>query len=332
MAKKMVTDGLREPGLARSTTSQTPALLFLLTATSIFVAETGLMLFLATFREQLTEWQQALIDALLLIVVLFPLLYMFTFRPMRLHIMELFRIGKQLEEQISERREAEAALRQSEKQLHLLSAQLLTAQEEERRRVSRELHEGLGQSLIALKLQLRLLEKVINLDQAAAHQGFRDASEHIDDVVQHLRRLSRALSPAILEDLGFTAAARRLVSNCATDCDLSTTVAIDDVDPRLKGAEGILTYRILQEALDNVENHAEASHLTVSIKESERGLSLIVEDDGKGFDLNREEDRGLGLATMYERARMLNSSLELWSEPGKGTRVTLEIPRSQDRD
>ncbi len=327
MAKKTVVEGLPESNLARPTISQTPTLLFILTAIAIFMAETGVMLFLAIFRERLTVWQHALLDALLLIVVLFPLLYLFTFRPMRLHIAELFRIGKQLEEQIAERREAEAALRQSEKQLHLLSAQLLTVQEEERRRVSRELHEDLGQSLIALKLRLKLL---INRDQAAAQHEFRAASEHIDDVVRHIRRLSRDLSPAVLEDLGFTTAARGLVSNFARDSGLNTTVTIDDVGHFLKGAEGILTYRILQEALENVENHAHASHLSVSIKESEHELTLIVEDDGSGFDPNREEDLGLGLATMYERARMMNSSLDLWSQPGTGTRITLKIPKCGD--
>ncbi len=222
-------------------------------------------------------------------------------------------------------------MRQSEEQLHLLSAQLLTVQEKETQRVSRELHEDLGQSLIVLKLRLRLLENVINQDQSAAQHELRGASEQIDNMVRHIRRMWRDLSPAILEDLGFTAAARRVVADHAGNSGLNTTVTIDDdVDLFLKGAEGILTYRILQEALENVQNHAEATHLSVSVKESESELSLVVEDDGKGFDSNREEDRGLGLATMCERARMLDSSLDLWSEPGTGTRITLKIPRRRD--
>jgi signal transduction histidine kinase len=139
-------------------------------------------------------------------------------------------------------------------------------------------------------------------------------------------RLVTSRGPAILEDLGFTAAARKLVSNYAADSGLDVSVTIDN-DRSLKGENGIVTYRILQEALENAQNHAEASHLSIYVRESERELSLVVEDDGKGFDSNREEARGLGLATMYERARMLNSSLEVCSVPGTGTRIALKIPR-----
>lgn len=311
---------------------QAPALVITLTATGIFAAETGLMLVLAIFHERLTIWQQALIDAVALILVLCPvlyLLYLFTFRPMRLHNAELLQFGKQLQEQIAERCEAEAALRQSEKQLHLLSAQLMTVQETERQRLSRELHEGLAQSLVVLKLRLRLLENAIRQGERAAHQELHIASEQIDDMVWQIRRLSRDLSPPILEDLGFTAAARRLVSNYLGDSGLDTTVTVDDgVDQVLKGADAVHTYRILQEALENVSNHAQASHLIVSIRQTELGLSLTVEDDGKGFEYSREENGALGLAAMHERARMLNSSLHVWSMPGKGTRITLTIPRA----
>jgi signal transduction histidine kinase len=334
MAKNAVVKQLRESHPARAPISQTPALLFILTATTIFAAETGLMLVLAIFHERMTVWEQALIDGLVLTLVAFPplyLFYLFTFRPMLLHNAELLRFGKQLEDQIAERRETEAALRQSEIQLHLLSAQLLTVQEMERQRVSRELHEDLGQSLIVLKLRLRQLEGVMKHEQSIAHQELRGASKQIDDMVRHIRRLSCDLRPAMLEDLGFTAAARRLVCDYARDSGPITTVTIDnDIDLFLKGAEGIHIYRILQEALENVQNHAEASHLAVTVKASERELSLMVEDDGKGFNPKREERGGLGLTTMYERARMLNSCLDLWSEPGKGTRITLRISKQRN--
>ncbi len=334
MAKIAAAEQNQESHLARARFLQRPTLLFVITGAGIFAVEAGLMLVLAIFHEQLTVWQQALIDALLLILVLFPLLYLFyllTFRPLRLHNAELLQFGRQLEEQIAERRESEAALLQSEKQLHLLSAQLLTVQEKERRHVSRELHEDLGQSLIALKLRLRLLQGAISQDQSASHHELRVASAQLDDMVRHVRRLSRDLSPAILEDLGFTTAARRVVSDYAGDFGLDTAVTVDDgVDSFFKGAAGIHTYRILEEALENVQKHAEATHVSVSVKDSKRELSLVVEDNGKGFDFNREEARGLGLATMYERARLLNSSLDLWSESGRGTKITLKIPRQCD--
>jgi signal transduction histidine kinase len=250
---------------------------------------------------------------------------------MQLRNAQLRRFAAQLEKEIAERRDAEAALRQSEKHLHNLSAQLLTVQEKERRRVSRELHEDLGQSLVVLKLQLRLLGNAIAEDKPAARAELRAASEQIDDLVRHIRSLSRDLSPSILEDLGFAVAARRLVANCAADSGLTSTVTIDaDVDVQLQREQSTLMYRILEEALENIRNHAEATRLSVSIKQADREIWLTVEDDGKGIDCNRDEYGGLGLGTMHERARMLNGSLDIWSAPGQGTRITLKIPK-EDR-
>jgi signal transduction histidine kinase len=138
------------------------------------------------------------------------------------------------------------------------------------------------------------------------------------------------LSPAILEDLGLTTALRKLVATWARDAAMNCSVEIADIDHKLSKKDGILLYRILQEALTNIELHSDSNRQSVVITETDGVLSMLIQDDGRGFDpvqvtASRDSSRGIGLAVMEERARMLGGSLLIWSEPGKGARLTLTI-------
>jgi signal transduction histidine kinase len=312
------------------TVSETPALLFLLIVTSIFVAETGLMVVLPLFPN-LSLWMRALTDSALLIAIVFPTLYCFTYRPLRLHISELFRVQSQLRQQIGERQQAEAALSRAENRLQHLSSHLLKLQEEERRRVSRELHEDLAQCLVALKISLKSVEECLAANQVAVREECRQGMALIDSVIERIHELSGGLSPAILEDLGLSAALRRLVRSYVHSCGIEAAVDIDTVDRLLAKESEIMLYRILQEALSNIEIHAQARHFWVEIHEDDGMLRCIVEDDGRGFDVDRElqGNRGLGLATMNERVRTLGGSLEIRSQPNDGTRVTVKVPLAE---
>jgi signal transduction histidine kinase len=233
---------------------------------------------------------------------------------------------------VTQERHAEDALRESEKQLRNLSSQLLTAQETERRRISRELHDELGQSLTLMKIRLRLIEKQLTRKPAGILQECRDMLRYIDETIENVRRLSRDLSPSILEDLGLTAALRWLISNIENH-HVRVTFDTADIDHLFLPEAQIIIYRILQEALTNIAKHAQAKNVTVLVKKDEEKTCFFIEDNGKGFDpkqIIRKDaaEKGLGLAIMQERARMVGGSLEIWSQEGRGTRIALTLSRN----
>jgi PAS domain S-box-containing protein len=232
---------------------------------------------------------------------------------------------------VTEQKESEAALRESEKQLRHLSSQLLTAQETERQRISRELHDELGQALTLMKIRLRFIENELGGEQAVIREEFQDILQYIDQVIENVRRLSRDLSPSILEDLGLTAALQWLVSNFIKRDAIKVSLEITDIDDLFSQDRQIIIYRILQEALTNIGKHADAKNVSVVTQKHDGRVSLCIKDDGKGFDVARDamrepSERGLGLAIIDGRARMLGASLDLWSQEGKGTQITLSIP------
>jgi PAS domain S-box-containing protein len=232
---------------------------------------------------------------------------------------------------ITEHKKAEEALRESEKQLRYLSSQLLTAQETERRRISRELHDELGGALAVLKLRSSLIEKNLQRDQIGLREECKQNLQYIDQIIEDVGRLSRDLSPSILDDLGLSAALRRLMDIFAKNYNVKVASDNVDVDRLFRKDAQIMIYRIFQEALTNIGKHAHARNVSMKVKKDEDRISFFVEDDGKGFDVKHAamkegSERGLGLATMDERARMLGGAFDLWSEEGKGTRITLSIP------
>jgi PAS domain S-box-containing protein len=232
---------------------------------------------------------------------------------------------------ITEEKKAEKALEESEKQLHYLSSQLLTAQETERRRISRELHDELGGALAVLKLRFNLIERNLHPDQTRIREECQHSFSYIDQVIENVHRLTKELSPHVLEDLGLTAALRWLIGNFTRNYGIDVTCHLAEVDHLFPGNGQIIVYRMVQEALNNIGKHAGAKHVTVSTENHSGEISFWVEDDGKGFDVfkvfsKNPSEKGLGLATMNERARMLGGSFHLWSEEGKGTRIRFGIP------
>jgi PAS domain S-box-containing protein len=232
---------------------------------------------------------------------------------------------------ITEHRKAEEALWESEKQLRYLSSQLLTAQETERRRISKELHDELGGALAVLKLRLSFIGKKLKNNPMTAREECETISQYIDQVIENVRRLSRDLTPYILEDAGLSAAIRWLITNSKENYEINMTLDVVDIDHLFSQNAQIIVYRILQEALTNIGKHAQAKNVSMVIEKHDSGVSFSVEDDGIGFDVLRaatvnSDERGLGLAIMDERARMLGGSVEIWSEKGKGTRIRFHIP------
>jgi PAS domain S-box-containing protein len=236
---------------------------------------------------------------------------------------------------ITERKRAEDSLRESEQQLRFLSAQILTVQETERRRIARELHDEMGGALALLKLRTSQVERALPDQRTDLKKELHWNLKHIDEIIDNARRLSRDLSPSILEDIGLTAALRWLVDNFIKSYQIQVALDVADIDRLFPKDSQIMIYRIFQEALANVGKHAQAANVSARIRVDPETISFIIEDDGRGFDVisaraKHDPDRGLGLATMDERARMLGGSLEIRSEAGNGTRVTLTIPLGQE--
>jgi PAS domain S-box-containing protein len=235
---------------------------------------------------------------------------------------------------ITERRHAEEALRESEQRLRFLTSQLLSAQERERKRISMELHDELGQSLAVLKLQIRAIERALRDDQQDLKADSLELLHYLDGVIDAIRRLSRDLSPAILEDLGLQSALKYLLDGVSKHYTVSHSFEVEDLDHLFPADAQIIIYRIFQECLTNISKHAGATEVSIAVKENDGLISLVIEDNGAGFDpaqvsARRATGRGLGLAALDERARMLGGTLEIRSQPGFGTRMTCVIPVDQ---
>ena len=232
---------------------------------------------------------------------------------------------------ITKRKRAEEALERSKNRLRQLSSYLISAQEDERKRISFELHDELGQALSVLKLKLISIEQNLRDDQEKPRSDCESASADVDLILENIRRLTHDLSPAVLEDLGLTGALRWLVNDFAKLHGNRASLQIKDIDHLFSLKSQIIIYRIVQEALTNIGKHAFSSQVSVTTKQFNHSVSFTVEDTGKGFSTNQPiitnpNLKGMGLATMAERARMLEAKFDIQSRIGEGTRVSITVP------
>jgi signal transduction histidine kinase len=233
---------------------------------------------------------------------------------------------------VTEQKRKEDLLRESGELLRRLSSELITAQEIERKRISRELHDELGQALSLIKLRLGYIEEHLEETQGLLKVNCTDTIDFIDKTIEDVRRLSHDLSPAILEDLGLASAVGRLVQGLN---EIERTVHIDytmtDVDHLIPKEFHMNIYRIIQEALTNILKHAEARNISIVTEQKDGEVIISITDDGRGFDVQRAMtmitvEKGLGLASMQERIHMIGGTMDIESQQGKGTRLSLHIP------
>ena len=211
-------------------------------------------------------------------------------------------------------------------QLQTLSRRVLEAQEAERRRIAHELHDELGQSLTAIKINLQA-GAAFGSDQQEKRNP--RSIEIIEAALQHVRNLSLALRPSVLDDLGLRAALEWLVETAAqtSAMDIQLTSNLDD--RRLDGALETACFRVVQEALTNIQRHAKAAHVRVDLTVNTHSLHLTVHDDGQGFNTDRPKAlaaKSLGLLGMRERAELVGGKLTLTSSEGQGCVVSMECP------
>ena len=225
----------------------------------------------------------------------------------------------------------ENSLKESEKRLRFLSSRLLEAQEQERKRVSKGLHDEMGQSLALLKHQIRSIQRNLPAGQSSLQNECNEIGHYIDQIIENVRRLSRDLSPSILEDLGLSAALKWLIENFKKQYRIQTSLSVDNIDHLFSQEIQTNIYRIFQEALTNVGKHARAKQVSFTVNRNQDSFHFILKDDGKGFDLKEAMDRnfserGMGLDAMDERAHMMGAVLEINSRLGDGTSITLKLP------
>ena len=211
--------------------------------------------------------------------------------------------------------------------------QVTAAQENERRRISRELHDGLGPSLAVIVNRLRQCQHVVRTDAAAAERELEDVTRSLKGHIQDIRQLINGLRPLTLDQLGLVGATRQHVEQFAGETGIPVLSLLPlplSLDPLAEAT----VFRILQECLSNVQRHARAQQVEVQLRDAKDGVELIVQDDGQGFDLlairSKTLNAGVGLSRMRERAELAGGRLQVRSSPGKGCRVTLFVPRGSE--
>ena len=207
-----------------------------------------------------------------------------------------------------------------------LAAQVISAQDEERARVARELHDSTAQTLTAVMLQLGAAAQRNHspeLDDSLATMR-----ELVSDALEEVRSLSHTMHPRVLDDLGLAAALEWLARQTRAQEVFDVRVVADPGSSRIPAPVASVLYRVAQEALRNAARHAEARNVELHVRHDTRSAILEVTDDGRGFDVKRAEERrpGMGLFSMRERVSLVNGTLTLASAPGRGTRILATIP------
>jgi signal transduction histidine kinase len=232
------------------------------------------------------------------------------------------RYAENLEQQ-AERHFAE--VEEARRELQQLSARLLEIEEEGRRRLSRELHDEIGQTLALLQIEISHVQALLPAQPEAARDRLRRARELAERTVQTTRNISLLLRPTLLDDLGLAPALQFQLEDFLRRSGIACDFAEEGVSDRLPDAVKTCVYRVVQEALHNCEKHSGASSVRVAVRQLPDCLLAEIEDNGRGFVAGQRRN-GLGLLGLRERAAAAGGTLVIESAPGRGTRIALRIP------
>ena len=223
-----------------------------------------------------------------------------------------------------------------QERLRTLTRRVVELQEDERRRISRELHDGINQMLVAVKYKLEMAEVKINRHDIDSLADIRRSHELLSVAIQEVRRISHDLRPSVLDDLGLNAALESLCHDFKEHTGIKVSSTLPDTESIHPRAELETTlYRITQEAFTNIEKHASATEVRLSLVSNDRSLHLVIEDNGRGFDAEHAmqlsgSDTGIGLKNFKERVNLLDGKFFVYSEPGMGARLEITLPISED--
>ena len=246
---------------------------------------------------------------------------------------ELLAVNNALVSEVSKRIDTEQSLEANRRDLRLLAAQLLRLQEEERQRISRDLHDDINQRLALLSIDIEMLEQQLPDAPDRTIKTVRTIQDRIVELSEDVRRLAHQFHPSVLDDLGLSIALRRLVDDFEARSGIESRFVGKDIPQHV--AKDVVTclYRVAQEGLANISRHARAKNVRVELQRVRDGLQLMVSDDGVGFDMSRYNARGgsLGLMSMRERVSLVAGTLSIHSTPGAGTQICAWVPFKQDR-
>lgn len=232
---------------------------------------------------------------------------------------------------ITERKHAEANLAKSREALRLLAGGLLSVQEEERRRLARELHDDLTQRLAVLAIEAGTLEQQLESSPGAIRDKIGQMKEQIMKLSSDVHDISRQLHPSIIDDLGLRQAIQSECVNFAKRESIVVKYEPEDVPPRIPRDISVCLYRIAQEGLRNIARHAKVTEARVRLAGRDNTITLTIEDSGVGFDPAQVRGgAGLGLVSMEERARLIQGEFRVKSKPGQGTVISVTASLSGD--
>jgi signal transduction histidine kinase len=217
-----------------------------------------------------------------------------------------------------------------QRRLQTLSHKIISAQEDERREISLELHDVISQTLIGINVRLAGLKREALINPQSLNRNIAGAQRLVTRSVKVVHQFARELRPAMLDALGLIPALRSFLDMFSKRTKLPITMHVVSEIDQLDSNKSTVFYRVAQEALNNVARHARASHIELSFHGIPKGLCMRIKDNGKSFDaestLNENPSKRLGLLGLRERLQMVGGSLEIESAPGKGTMITAIIP------
>ncbi|MBX3327981.1 MAG: PAS domain S-box protein [Nitrospira sp.] len=218
----------------------------------------------------------------------------------------------------------------TERQLQSLTAKLMTAQEEERRRIARELHDDINQRLALVAIDIGNMLSTPSTMTTQAQKTIQSLNQRLAKISDDVRRMAYKFHPSILDDLGLTAALKHMADEWSEKTGIKTVVVGEEMADPLPRDVASCLYRVTQESLANIMKHARAARVEVELTCDGQEITLSIQDTGVGFDLKDAQTRhsGLGLVNMRERVRSVQGRLDISSEQGRGTRISVHIPFS----
>lgn len=249
-------------------------------------------------------------------------------RRVQVRTKELASVNESLVAEVAERIQTEQSLESSRQELQELASRLLRVQEEERRRISRDLHDDINQRLALLAMEIEGVERQLSSLPVCVGRAVRAIQDRVVELSEDVRHLAYQFHPSILDDLGLPIALQRLVDDFTARSNVRGSFGQKNIPEAVSQEIATCLYRVAQESLNNVARHAEASRVDVELTQSQSGLTVTITDDGVGFDgeLPRQGQHGLGLLSMKERVALVHGALQIVSAAGKGTRVQAVVP------
>jgi PAS domain S-box-containing protein len=231
---------------------------------------------------------------------------------------------------ITTRKRAEELLEQNHKDLSLLAGRIISVQEEELRRLSRELHDDLTQRLAAFAMEAALIEKQLDPSQSRTVDDLKGLRNNLSEVADEVHDLSRRLHPSILDDLGLVQAVQTESAAFINKTGIYLSFTTQGLPESLAQQLSLCLYRVIQEGLQNIAKHSGAKAASISLKGLSNGLRLVIVDNGVGFDPEEVRNKaGIGLSSMRERVRLLDGEISFASKPGQGTQIEVFVPTKE---